>query len=192
MKISIAMKKIPLYLLVLMLISSCSTLKVSQEFDKSIDFTKYKTFSIHTWNDENSALINRFDQERLISALADQLKKRGYTQVNQDGDIEADIFLILDRKQSTTAYSSYYGGGYWSGYGYGFGYGYYPGYGATNYQTEVYVEGTLIVNLFDRTLKKLVWQGTGLGTIDQDPQTREKGIPKAMDQIFWKYPVRKK
>lgn len=186
------MKRISFYLLITILISSCSTLKVTQEFDKNTDFTQFKTFSIHAWNDENSNLISRFDQERLLSALADQLKKRGYIQVISGGDIEADIFLILDRKLSTTAYTNYYGGGYWGGYGYGFGYGYGPGYGTTSYQTEVYVEGTLIINLFDSKQKKLIWQGTGVGTVDNDPQTREKGIPKALDQIFWKYPVKKK
>ena len=186
------MKRFIFLIAISCLIISCNTLKVTQEYDKSVDFTHYETFSIHPWNEDNSALINRFDQERLLLALADQLKKRGYRQVIQDGDIEADIYIILDSKQSTTAYTNYYGGGYWGGYGYGFGYGY--GYGpATNsYLTENYIEGTLIINLFDRKLKKLIWQGAGVGTVDDNPQTREKGIQKALDQIFWKYPVRKK
>ena len=137
-------------------------------------------------------IINRFDQERLLSALADQLKKRGYRQVNQDGDIEADIFLILDSKQSTTAYTNYYGGGYWGGYGYGFGYGYGYGYApaTTSYVTENYVEGTLIVNLFDQKLKKLIWQGVGVGTVDDNPQTREKNLPKNIAAIMAPYPVK--
>lgn len=188
------MKRFIFLIAISSLIISCTTLKVTQEYDKSVDFTQYETFSIHPWNEENSALINRFDQERLLLALADQLKKRGYRQINQDGDIEADIFLILDSKQSTTAYTNYYGGGYWGGYGYGFGYGYGYGYGPANtsYVTENYVEGTLIVNLFDQKLKKLIWQGVGVGTVDDNAQTRENGIKKALDQIFWKYPVRKK
>ncbi len=187
------MQKIIPFVLLVFILQSCSPYKVTQEYDKNTDFNQFRTFSFYPWDPENSRVINRFDQERLTAAIADELTKKGYKQVNEKGDLVVDIFVILDRKQSTTAYTSHYASPYWGGYGfYGYGYGYFPGYGSTVVETSNYVQGTIIINLFDRMGKRLVWQGTGIGTVSPDHQERKANIPKIVEQIFFKFPKKKK
>jgi hypothetical protein len=187
------MQKLISFTILVLLLQACSPYKVTQEYDKNTDFNRFKTFSFSPWDSENSRLVNRFDQERLISAIANELTKKGYTQVSGKGDLIVDIFVIFDQKQGTTAYTSHYASPYWGGYGfYGYGYGYFPGYGSTVVETYNYVQGTIIINLFDRMGKLLVWQGTGIGTVSTSHQERKTNIPKIIEQIFFKFPKKRK
>lgn len=186
------MQKFLTFILIAIFVQACSPYKVTQEYDHNTDFNQFKTFSFSPWDSENSRLVNRFDQERLISAITDELTKKGYSHVSEKGDLIVDIYVILNQKQATTAYTSHYASPYWGGYGfYGYGYGYFPGYGTTYVETYNYVQGTLIINLFDRVEKRQVWQGTGIGTVSQDNQERKANIPKIIEQMFFKFPKKK-
>ena len=77
-----------------------------------------------------------------------------------------------------------------SSYGYGFGPGYSMGTSHTTYNTQVYTVGTLILDVFDNSTKKLIWQGIGAGTVNKDPKNRDKNIPKAIAKIMNPYPVK--
>ena len=52
-------------------------------------------------------------------------------------------------------------------------------------------KGTLIIDVFDHRAKKLLWQGVGIGTVEDDQLQRQKNIPRVVEKIFWKYPVKK-
>ena len=52
-----------------------------------------------------------------------------------------------------------------------------------------YIEGTLMIELFDPKDKKLIWQAIGTKTVSEDPKKREKGIPKKVAAIMKVYPV---
>jgi hypothetical protein len=72
------------------------------------------------------------------------------------------------------------------GYYYPFGYG----YGGGNYM-YTQTQGTLLIDVFDHRAKKLIWQGVGIGSVSDDQLQRQKNIPKVINKIFTKYPVRK-
>jgi len=178
---------------IVMALTSCETLKVTSDFDPNVNFSKYKTYSVLPWNDDNSALINEFDQKRILNSVHEQMVARGYKKVESGSDISVSTFLILNEKEQTTAYTNHYGGyGYYGGFGYyGFGPGYGVGTSSTTYNTQTYIVGTLILDVFDNSTKKLIWQGIGAGTVDNNPQTRDKNIPKAIAKIMAPYPVKK-
>jgi hypothetical protein len=46
-----------------------------------------------------------------------------------------------------------------------------------------------MIEMFDRIDKKLIWQAMGTKTIDDDPQKRQKQIPKLVKAIMKEYPV---
>ncbi len=187
------MQKLFILTTILLVFSACDSYKVNQTYDKNTDFNQYQTFSFHPWDSENSSSINRFDQERIISSVSKELTSKGYTYVNDQGDLIVDIFIIIDKKQGTTAYTSHYGSPYWGGYGfYGYGYGYSPGYYSTVVGTYNYIQGTAIINLFDRSEKKLVWQGTGVGVVNPDRNERYATISKSIGKIFFHFPKKKK
>jgi hypothetical protein len=59
----------------------------------------------------------------------------------------------------------------------------------TTVNTYDYTVGTLVCSVFDAAEQKLIWEGTGAGEIDDNPQTRENNIPKAVSKIMAQYPI---
>jgi hypothetical protein len=188
------MKKLMLFALVgiLFIISSCSSVTVSSDVDKTVDFTKFKTFSYYGWADGSDKLLSPFDKERLEQSFANEFKKRGMTYVKEGGDITVALFIATQQEQQTTATTTGMGMGY-GGYGGYWGYGPRWGWGGgmtqTTYNTSDYTVGTLVCDVFDTKEKKLIWEGTAKGTVDDNPQSRENNIPKVVAKLMGEYPV---
>lgn len=192
------MKKIMLFVLVgfLFLMTSCSSTTFTSDFDNTVDFTQFKTFSYYGWADGSDKILNPFDKERLETAFGDEFTKRGLTFVKEGGDITVALFIHTQEKQETTATTTGMGGmygGYGGYYGYGPGWGWGGGYGGGMSQTTVntydYTVGTLVCDVFDSSEKKLIWEGTAQGTVDDNPQSRENNIPKVVAKLMNQYPV---
>jgi len=188
------MKKLLLLsaLAVVMIISSCSSLTVSSDYDKTIDFTQYKTYSYYGWADNSDRILTPFDKERIEKAFADEFNKRGLTFQKEGGDLTVALYIVTEQKQQTTATTTGVGGMYggYGGYrGYGPGWGWGGGMSTTSYNTYDYTVGTLVCDVFDTKEKKLVWEGIGQGTVDDNPQSREDSTPKAIAKIMAQYPV---
>ena len=179
------MKVIPAFLIASLLFSACSGLKISQHYDEEADFTKPKTFFMLPTSPSVDIKVNRYDKELLLRSIAEEMKARGYTQQEANGDLSVNMFLIIDDKTGITNYTSFYTMGGW-GYYYPFGYG----YGGGNYQYTV-TKGTLIIDVFDHKGKNLLWQGVGIKTVSDDQRERQKNIPRVIEKIFWKYPIKK-
>ena len=48
--------------------TSCSSVKVTTDLDKTVDFTKYQTVSFLGWQEDIGKVVNQFDQERIRNA----------------------------------------------------------------------------------------------------------------------------
>ena len=176
------------------LFASCSSLKVTADYDKTVDFTKYKTFEYYGWQKDSDKMINELDKKRIEDAFANEFYKRGMTYVKEGGDLVVTLFIVLQQKteqQATTTgmaggpYGGYYGGYY--GYGPGWGWG--GGYSTTTVREYNYVVGTLVCDVFDKAEERLIWEGIASKTVDEDPSTRDRNIPKAVEYLMRKYPV---
>lgn len=187
------MKKIGIVLLafVLAVIVGCSSISVTSDFDKTVDFTKFKTYSYYGWANNSDQILTTFDKERLEKAFADEFESRGLTFVKENGDITVGLFIHTAQEQQTTATTTGMGGGYGYGgyYGYGPGWGWGGGMSTTTYNTYDYTVGTLVCDVYDTQAQKLIWESTGKGTINDNPDKRDKTIPAAVAQIMAKYPV---
>ena len=178
----------------MLILSSCSSITVNFDHDKSVDFTQYKTFEYYGWAENSDRLLTPFEKERLESAFGDEFAKRGIEYVEENADLVVSLFIITEQKTKTTASTSYYGGyggyyGYGPGWGYGPGYGGGMGYSSTTVSTYDYIVGTLVVDVYDKEKQKLIWESIGSGSIDDNPQKREKNIPKTVALIMVPYPI---
>ncbi len=59
-------------------------------------------------------------------------------------------------------------------------------------RSELYTEGTLIIDIFDNKTKKLIWQGIGEGSLNSEEKKREKNTPKVIGDMMKSYPVKPK
>jgi hypothetical protein len=165
---------------------SCSTIKISSDFDRTAGFSGYKTYSFT--QEALSLPINDLNRNRLLKAVEGELTAKGFTKSESNPDILIDLQLKGEQKQTATATSSGGYGGY--GYGYGYRYGWGGGFSTTTINYDTYVDGTLFVDMIDSKKNQLVWQGRGTATLDPDASEakREKNINYAVKQIFMKYP----
>lgn len=178
------MKK--LFYLSLLVLASCSSIKVTYDFDNSADFTKYKTYEFT--DEAKNYPIQELDRQRVLSAIDNEMTAKGFTKSSSSPDVLLDLQVKLQQKQTATATNT---GGYYGPYRYGWG----PGYGGTTHiNVENYVEGTLFVNMIDRSTEKLVWQGRGTKTLEDNPspEKKQQNITYGVQQIFKSYPPKKK
>jgi hypothetical protein len=128
--------------------------------------------------------LNQLNRDRIISAVEAEMATKGFTK-SESPDVILDIRIKGEEVQTATATTS--------GPGYGYGYyrwGYGGGFSTTTVNYDKYVEGTMFITLVDRATEKIVWQGTGTKTVDENAsaEKREENINYAVKQIFTNYP----
>ncbi|MEQ8304470.1 MAG: DUF4136 domain-containing protein [Cyclobacteriaceae bacterium] len=179
-----------IYVLIALFMAGCSSIKVTSDYDKEADFTKYSTFMYYGWSENSDKILNDFDKKRIEEAFKDEFSKRGWNLTQSDADATVSLFIVVDQKTSYTSYTNHYGGGMYGGmygprYGYGMG-----GMSTTTTQRNDYLEGTLIVDVFDTEEKKHIWQGIGKKTINEDSKDREGDIRYAVSAIMKQFPIK--
>lgn len=193
------MKKILIPLLLIIIISSCTGIKVTNQWDKNVDFKSFKTFSLYPWDKQNDKIVNDYDKQTIINAIKYEMESRGYKEVDKKGDLVVSTYVLIENKTSYQAYTNHYAG--WAGYGGGWGYypgpGYYgygwgPGFGSTTVYSTDYKQGTLIIDIFRLSDKKLVWQGIGSGEVTENLAKRDRRLPMTIGHIFRRFPVAQK
>ena len=173
------MKKFTLLFMVA-LAAACSSLKVSYDYDKTADFSKYKTYAYTA--DALKLGVGDLDRNRILAAIDAQMTERG---IGKSDNPDALIDLVVSAKERTEATATNTGGYYGR-------YGYAGGFGSTQINYNTYVDGTLFINLVDKTTEKIVWQGRGTKTLDEgaSPTKKESNINYAVKSIFYNYPVK--
>lgn len=170
-----------------------NTITISTDYDKEMDFTAIKTFGFLTWSPESAAKVNDIDQRRLESAVTSELEKRGMKRVDGMGDSMIGFHVVVENKTGTTSYTDYYGGmGYYGrgGGGFGYGYGYpYGGGGTTTTQTYNYTIGTVIIDQYESSSKKLIWEGVAQGEVTGEKSNREDNIKSDIARMYKDYPI---
>jgi hypothetical protein len=166
--------------------------QVTVDFDKTVDFTKYKTFSFAGWQKDSDKALNDLDKKRLLDAFKEEFVSRGLEIQAENADAVVTLYLVIDNKTSTTVYTDFNGGmglGMGRGWGMGLG-GAGLGSATTTYSENDYKEGTLVVDVYDVSSKNLIWQGTSQSTIQEKASKRDKTIPKKVGKLMNKYPVK--
>ena len=183
------MIRLSILLGVAIIVSSCSSLRVYSDLDRSVDFTQYSTLEFYGWADNSDELMNDFDRRRIEEAFANEFASRNINTVEEgQGDLVVALYIVTENRTDRSA-TTYHYGGYGRYYGYGPGYGWGPRYSSTHVHEYNYTVGTLIVSVYDAERQELIWEGTGIGNIDENPQNRERHIPATVARIMEQYPV---
>jgi hypothetical protein len=117
--------------------------KVTVEFDRTVDFSKYKTFAIREGqlNSKNPALNSELFKKQIEGDIAHDLTAKGLTQVSGQSDLNVRYTFGQARKVEVETYPAG-----WYGLG-------------TRAVRVPYAEGTLVIDLRDPTTRALVWRG---------------------------------
>lgn len=169
-------------LLLLFILSSCSSVTVYSDFDKKVDFSPYKTFAFHKAGIDK-VQISQLDKNRIINAIDIELTKKGMTK-SDNPDVLINFFTKERERVDVNQYSY--------GWGYGWGYGWNPYLWGGQPFVSTSTEGTLYIDLIDAKKKELIWQGEGVGYLTQNRSGKEARINEFVSKILLQYPPVKK
>ena len=174
-------------------VSYLSTAQVNTDYDKSVDFSQYMTFKFVGWQEGTTDRLNQLDAKKILTALTKELNGRGILIDGSTPKMMMVLFLVVNDKTSTTAYTNYTGGmGYGMGrvgWGAGVG-GMGMGQSTTTYSENDYEVGTFVIDFYDSESKKLIWQGILKKNVTENTKKREKKITKAIAKLLKDYPVK--
>ena len=163
-------------LALLFVVASCSSVRVTSDYDTSTDFSKYKTFAFYK-KGIDKAEISDLDKRRILKAVESELLAKGFIKSEQP-DLLVNIFTKARQKVDI------YNNNYYMGW--------HPWYYGPNFGTHIskYTEGTLFVDLIDAKSKELAWQGIGSGalTSSYNVNKKEARIKEFVAEIMAKYP----
>ncbi len=165
--------------MVILFFTSCSTLKVTTDFDRSVDFIKYKTFDFIQLDVRGA--ISELNQDRFIKAIKAEMEKKGFTLDKSNPDILVNATAIIEDKKSVTA-DTYGYGGYYRPYRWG------GGVTTTSFDVYEYKYGSLIIDVIDASTQQLIWEGTGNKEIDTEVKDPDAAAANAVAQIMAGFP----
>jgi len=172
------MKTVKLFLLVLVFgFASCSTVKVTTDYDTKTNFTSYKTFAFYK-KGIDKAKISDLDKRRILRAIESEMLAKGFVKSNTS-DLLVSIFAKSRKKINIDA-SVDYPNYFW-----------YPRYyyGRDRIRITKQTEGTLFIDLIDAENKKLLWQGIGSGALSaKNRSKKEEKIQLFVKEILSGFP----
>lgn len=180
------LKLFTLAALALTFLASCSSVRVVSDYDSKADFGTYQTYAFYKTGIDK-AQISDLDKKRILRAIEAEMTSRGFAK-SQDPDVLISIFT--KERERVDVYNNNFGWGYGGFYnpwvwgpGWGWGWNYGP-----NVSTRT--EGSLYIDVIDAKRKELVWQGRGVGTLNNTSkiEKKEERIREFVSHILKEYP----
>ena len=164
------------------LLSPCYAANVKAVSNPKADFTSYKTYQWLPVKTLGKAGVAEDDPKFapvIRSAMDRELAARGLREVKEGGDLEISAIALANSVPQLEAVI-------------------FPGNLQMDYATPVATmgrynrEGTLGVNMIDTKTKQYVWAAMITKSVDRDQGSGIGKIPKAVEEMFRKYPTKKK
>lgn len=153
------------------LIFGCSPISVKTDYDREVDFSRYRTFKWMPYpkkRGKNVVQKGSFEDVRIRRAVENELQAKGY-EVKKTGRADALLAYHIAVKQQVSV--DRYGYGYWH----------------RHTRVHRYKEGTIVVDVVDPEMKQLIWRGAASGFGSRPDEDK---INEAMAKVFEKYPPR--
>ncbi|MBU1641988.1 DUF4136 domain-containing protein [bacterium] len=163
-----------------LLVSGCSTLKVETDYDTKAELNPPKNFAvIHKMYEGEDTLT----ADRITAAIESELTKKGYIKTSKE---HADFYVLFHTGVTSKTRID-------TDYQYVNMYPYYYGYGfAVVPQTRVYTyeEAKLIVDAVVPGENKIIWRGTAVDYLKdmKTPQKKTAYINKVLKELMKSFP----
>jgi hypothetical protein len=156
--------------------------KVTIDYAHDFDFGSVNTFQYVDTEESNAG--NPMMHDRIQAMIIKEMKEGGGTQVTENPDVYITYHITTDERTTYNTTSFGYGGyhGGWGGWGYGGG-----GMGSSTTTAHNYTEGTLIIDGYDATDKKMIWRATGTVTVKAKPEKQIKQVENILEKIGKKW-----
>jgi len=160
-----------------LVLSACGPgISTSMDYDQSVDFSKFTTYS---WFDSNNPAADDISDSRIHQAVDSQLTAKGLKKVDSGGDLGVSYQITTKDQTTYTTMGDGWGGGWRWG-----------GMGMTTTTSQTYTDGTLMLGMFDSATKQEVWHGSATADIsgNKTPDERTKQINEAVSKLLADFP----
>ena len=186
-----------LSLLVVLTLSACATpLKSFVDVADQAEFGELRTYAwitdepMFASNAVSPEVLNPLNEQRIRTALEEQLENKGYRKVTIDQADFAVAFTLGARERARVQQ-------YYDDFGYNY-YGYYHGFSrfglgygrlGSSVSARTFTEATLVVDIFENTENEPIWHGSASRRLSRDSTTREL-IDAAVTALLAEFPDR--
>jgi len=141
--------------------------KISVDYDRDVDFSRYSTY---TWR-EGRPVPNPLIDKRVLDAIDRQLSSRGWTKADAAPTAIVVYSAGRDVHRQLNGWNS---GPRWSGFG--------------TVTVEEKQIGQLLVDIYDAFDGRLLWRGFASDTISDNPEKNQKRLNDAAAKLFKQFP----
>ncbi|MFT4789663.1 MAG: hypothetical protein ACI95X_002502 [Paraglaciecola sp.] len=166
------------------LISACQSLpQIHALYDQTADLNRYATFAFYPQLQPDGEEYDKLSTRYIKAAIMTQMTNKGYRYSNNP-----DLWVNFNTytKQKIQAFSD---SGHHPYYDFRHDYGVWGGYPHHETRIEQYTEGTLNIDVIDKSNKKLLWEGIAVGRLSKKMlDNLEVKINQAVALIFERFP----
>ncbi len=158
-------------------LNACSTLRIAVDYDKSVDFAKYRTYK---WIENAPPPENALVMKRFRAVIEHRLVAKGFTKSDRpDLLIALQTHRALETVFRTDVERWGYGPGWWRG-------------NIAFTRPEQIPVGTLVLDLVDARSNELVWRGVARRLIDPEASSekRDRHAEETIDRLLENFPPR--
>jgi hypothetical protein len=173
-----------LILLAALALAACETTPtIRSDFDPSVNFAKYRTYSWIYQAPPHG--MNPLIYERIRASIDRALMARGYTQANP-GDFAVAFTVGRRDRVEVRDYGPY--SGFYPGWGYGYRWGWAPLYRQVDIRNVT--DGSLAIDFYDAATKRPIWHGTATKEIRPGRPVPQAEIDQAVSAVITRFPPR--
>jgi hypothetical protein len=174
-------KSLGLVVMVVLFAMPAAAQKVYVDYDRNAIKNDYKTFA---WQDTGPTMQEYAPlmHTRIKNGIEHYLTKGGHIEDLDNPDLYV-TYHTSSKEEVQFSVTGY-------GYGYGAGWGWSPYWGGPSASgggasttVSTYEKGTLVIDIWDAKTKEIVWRGSAIATIPEDPKKGEKLINKALEKM---------
>jgi hypothetical protein len=156
------------------LVCGISLAKVTVDWDKTADFTKYKTYAWAKGTPASNPLMN----DRIVAAIDNELAAKGMQKVSDPASADLVVIYHAALSEETQLNTTDMGGGW----------GWRWGGGMSTTTVDKIPKGQLVVDIGDAKTKKVLWMGNASETLSDNPDKNVDKINKVTKEMFKKFP----
>jgi len=173
-----SLRRCVLWIIAILWCGAAVAQSVTYDYDKSVDFTRYKTYKWVLVAD--AQYPDQITDNNIRAAIDKQLATKGLTKKEAD---PVDLFVGYQLSMQEEKQISAYGGGA----------GWRFGGGMASATTSTYDVGTLVLDIYDPATKTLVWRGSATKTVNpsKDPAKNQKKLESGAEKLLKNYPPAK-
>ncbi len=163
-----------------LLFSSCVSVRVQYDYDKTADFSSYSTYAYYP---ELETGLSQLDSRRLMKALDSVMQGKGFL-LSEEPDFLINIQSSSYRSPQNSAVGVGMGGG---GRNVGGGVSIGLPLGQGNLEREI------VFDLVDSQKDALIWQAVSTSQFNENatPRERERKLREVVQKVFARYPPAK-